>query len=65
VELDDAPPRLTEPEDLARALDADPTARAVWNRLSLTHRCRHILAVDAAKKPETRVIDPAELAAEP
>ncbi|KAB2390446.1 YdeI/OmpD-associated family protein [Actinomadura montaniterrae] len=54
VELDDDPPRLVEPEDLARALDTDPAARAAWDRLSHTHRRRHILAVDGAKKPQTR-----------
>ncbi|WP_344270888.1 YdeI/OmpD-associated family protein [Actinomadura napierensis] len=54
VELDTEPPALVEPVDLARALDADPTARAAYDRLPYTHRRRHILAVHGAKKPETR-----------
>ncbi|NIJ12120.1 hypothetical protein FHU38_002464 [Saccharomonospora amisosensis] len=54
VELDAEPPTLVEPADLARALAADPTAQAAYNRLSYTHRRRHILAVEGAKKPQTR-----------
>jgi hypothetical protein len=54
VELDTEPPALVEPTDLSRALAADPTARAAYDRLSHTRRRRHILAVDGAKKPETR-----------
>lgn len=54
VVLDTEPPTLAEPADLSRALDADPAARAGFDRLSYTRRRRHILAVDGAKKPETR-----------
>lgn len=54
VELDAEPPVLVEPADLARALGADPKAQAAYDRLSYTHRRRHVLAVDGAKKPETR-----------
>lgn len=54
LELDTEPRVLVEPADLARALDADPPARAAYDRLSYTHRRRHILAVEGAKKPETR-----------
>ncbi|MFI0718641.1 YdeI/OmpD-associated family protein [Streptomyces sp. NPDC021224] len=48
------PPPVTEPPDLARALDADPAARAAYDRLSPSARRRHVLAVEGAKKPETR-----------
>ncbi|MVZ99003.1 DUF1905 domain-containing protein [Actinomadura sp. LD22] len=54
VVLDTEPPALAEPADLARALDADPAARAGFDRLSHSRRRRHILAVEGAKKPETR-----------
>jgi hypothetical protein len=50
----DAEPRvITVPDDLAQALDA-AGARAAWDRLSYTHQREHLLAIDGAKKPETR-----------
>jgi Domain of unknown function (DUF1905)/Bacteriocin-protection, YdeI or OmpD-Associated len=48
VELD------AEPADFARALDADPVARAACGRLSSIRKRQHVLAIDRAKKPETR-----------
>jgi Bacteriocin-protection, YdeI or OmpD-Associated/Domain of unknown function (DUF1905) len=54
VELDHEPPVLTEPADFASALDADPAARAAYDRLSYSHRREHVLAIEGAKKPETR-----------
>jgi hypothetical protein len=58
VEVDlvvDAEPRvITVPDDLAEALDAAPGARAAWDRLSYSHQREHLLAIDGAKKPETR-----------
>ena len=45
---------VTEPADFARALDADPVARAAYDRLAYSHRREHVLAVESAKKPETR-----------
>ena len=42
------------PTDLAEALDADPAARAAWERLSYTTRKEHARAIAEAKKPETR-----------
>ncbi len=54
VELDTEPRVLVEPEDLPRALDADPVARAAWDRLAPSHRRRHVHAIESAKKPETR-----------
>ncbi|MFI7636158.1 YdeI/OmpD-associated family protein [Nonomuraea sp. NPDC049400] len=55
VELDAEPPVVVEPADFARALDADPVARAAYDRLAYSHKREHVLAVESAKKPETRV----------
>jgi hypothetical protein len=54
VELDAEPPVLVEPEDFTDALDADPAARAAFDELSPSRRRRHVLAIEGAKKPETR-----------
>jgi hypothetical protein len=54
VEYDADPPVVTEPEDFARALDADPAARAAYDRLAYSHKREHVLAIEGAKKPETR-----------
>ncbi|SDK02743.1 YdeI/OmpD-associated family protein [Streptomyces indicus] len=55
LRLDTEPRVVTEPEDLARALDADPAARAAFDALPQGRRRQHVLAVDGAKKPETRL----------
>ena len=55
VELDAEPRVVAEPADFARALDADPAARAAYDRLSYGHKREHVLAIDSAKKPETRM----------
>lgn len=54
IELDEEPRTVEVPPDLAEALAGDPEARARWDRLSYSHQRRHVLAVEAAKKPETR-----------
>jgi hypothetical protein len=54
VELETESPVLVEPEDLVRALDADPLARAAYDRLSPSRRRGHVHAIESAKKPETR-----------
>ncbi len=54
VEYEAEAPVVTEPEDFARALDADPVARAAYDRLAYSHKREHVLAVEGAKKPETR-----------
>ena len=54
VDFDPETPAVTEPADFARALDADPVARAAYDRLSYSHRREHVLAIEGAKKPETR-----------
>jgi uncharacterized protein YdeI (YjbR/CyaY-like superfamily) len=45
---------VTEPEDFTRALDADPAARAAYDRLAYSHKREHVLGIESAKKPETR-----------
>lgn len=54
VEYDAETPVVTEPEDFARALDADPVARAAYDRLAYSHKREHVLAIESAKKLETR-----------
>src|SRR5262245_41953087 len=54
VEVDVASRVVVEPADFARALDADPVARANYDRLAHTHKRRHVHAIESAKKPETR-----------
>jgi hypothetical protein len=51
----DAEPRVvTEPADLASALDADPLARDAYNRLPYGLKLQRVRAIESAKKPETR-----------
>ncbi|MGW0664701.1 YdeI/OmpD-associated family protein [Streptodolium elevatio] len=54
VELDTEPRTVVEPEDFARALDDDPVARAAYDNLSHSRKREHVLAIESAKKPETR-----------
>jgi Bacteriocin-protection, YdeI or OmpD-Associated/Domain of unknown function (DUF1905) len=54
VELDTAPREVTVPPDLAAALDADPAARATFDRISYSNKSWHVLQVEGAKTDETR-----------
>jgi Bacteriocin-protection, YdeI or OmpD-Associated/Domain of unknown function (DUF1905) len=54
VEFDPEPRVVAEPAELARALDADPLARAAYNRLPYGLKLQHVRAIESAKKPETR-----------
>lgn len=54
LELDREPRVIIEPDDFARALDADPVARAAYDRLSYHHKREHVLAIEGAKREETR-----------
>lgn len=54
LRLDTEPRVITEPDDLGRALDADPAVRAAWDALAHSHKREHVRAVETAKKPETR-----------
>jgi Bacteriocin-protection, YdeI or OmpD-Associated/Domain of unknown function (DUF1905) len=55
VELDTEPRVVVEPADFARALNADPVARAAYDRLSYSRKREHVLAIESAKKAETRI----------
>ena len=55
VEVDAEPRVVVEPADFARALDADPVARAAYDRLAYSRKREHVLAIESAKKPETRM----------
>ena len=47
--------RVIEPtEDLAKALNEDSKAKAIWEKLSYTHKKEFVAAIKEAKKPETR-----------
>jgi len=54
VELDIEPRVVAAPADFARALNADPVARAAYDRLSSSRKRQHVLAIDRAKKAATR-----------
>jgi Bacteriocin-protection, YdeI or OmpD-Associated/Domain of unknown function (DUF1905) len=55
VRLDTEPMTVAEPEDFVRALDADPDARAAYDRLTVSQRKQHVRAIESAKQSETRV----------
>jgi len=54
LELDTAPREVEVPADLAAALDAEPAARATFDRLSYSNKSWHTLQIDGAKTDETR-----------
>jgi Bacteriocin-protection, YdeI or OmpD-Associated/Domain of unknown function (DUF1905) len=54
VEIDTEPRAVVEPADFARALNADPAAGAAYDRLSYSRKRVHALAIESAKKAETR-----------
>jgi hypothetical protein len=55
IEIDRAPlPTDVVPRDLARALAAEPRAKATFEKLAPAHRREHVKHVIEAKKPETR-----------
>ncbi|MGN6169238.1 MAG: YdeI/OmpD-associated family protein [Solirubrobacteraceae bacterium] len=54
IELDSEPREVEIPEALARALSADPDARAAFDRLAFTHRKEYARWVADAKREETR-----------
>jgi uncharacterized protein YdeI (YjbR/CyaY-like superfamily) len=45
---------VVEPADFARVLNADPVAGAAYHRLSYSRKREHVLAIESAKKAETR-----------
>jgi hypothetical protein len=54
VEIDAEPRVVAEPADFTHALDADPAARTAYDRLPDSRKREHVLAIESAKKPETR-----------
>ena len=54
VQLDTEPRVVAEPPDLAEALDADPQARAAFDRLAYGLKRKHVQAIHDAKTPQTR-----------
>jgi len=54
IERDEAPRELEIPDDLSRALDAQPGARAAFDALSFSGKRRYVDPVVQAKAPETR-----------
>lgn len=54
LELDTEPRLVDLPPDLAAALDAEPAARATFDRMSPSNKGWHVSQVTGAKTPETR-----------
>jgi hypothetical protein len=54
MEKDDEPRSIATPPDLLKALNARKSVKALWDKMSYTHRKEHIGAIEEAKKPETR-----------
>jgi hypothetical protein len=54
LELDHEPRIIVEPADFVSALDADPVARAAYDRLQDGRKREHVRSIESAKKPETR-----------
>ena len=51
----DTEERIIEPpDDLAKALKENKDAKAVWEKLSYTHKKEYVMAIEEAKKAETR-----------
>lgn len=54
LELDTQPRTIDVPAELAAALDADPAARATFEKLSYSNKSWHTLQVTGTSNPETR-----------
>jgi len=54
ISLDTAPRVVAVPDDFAAALDAEPAARATFDKLSNSNKGWHVLQVTGAKTDETR-----------
>jgi uncharacterized protein YdeI (YjbR/CyaY-like superfamily) len=54
MEKDDEPRAIATPADLLKALSARKSAKNAWDKLSYTHRKEYIIAIEEAKRPETR-----------
>jgi hypothetical protein len=54
LELDTAPREVEVPPELQAALEADPAARATFDKLSYSNKSWHALQVTGTNNPETR-----------
>jgi bacteriocin resistance YdeI/OmpD-like protein/uncharacterized protein DUF1905 len=54
LELDTAPRNVEVPPELAAALDAEPAAKAAWDKLSYSNKSWHVLQVTGTNNPDTR-----------
>jgi uncharacterized protein YdeI (YjbR/CyaY-like superfamily) len=54
LELDAEPREVPQPPDLAAALDADPNARAGFDRLPFGLKRKHVSAIEESKSPQVR-----------
>jgi len=54
VELDTAPREVTVPADFSRALAREAAAKRFFEGLSFSNKQRIVIAIEAAKAPETR-----------
>ena len=54
IELDTEERTVAVPKDFSAALKKDPKAKKEFDSLSYSHKRRHVLAIEEAKKPETR-----------
>ena len=54
LELDTAPRVIAVPPELQAALDADPAAKATFDKLSYSNKSWHTLQVTGTNNPETR-----------
>ena len=54
VDLDTAPRVVTVPPDFSRALTREPAAKRFFEGLSFSNKQRIVIAIEAAKAPETR-----------
>jgi len=54
VELDNAPREVTVPPDFVETLSRDAAAKRFFEGLSFSNKQRIVIAIEAAKTPETR-----------
>ncbi len=54
MQKDTEPRVIKAPEDLAKALNENPAAKEAWENLSFTHRKEYVMAIEDAKREETR-----------
>jgi hypothetical protein len=54
IELDTAPREVDVPSDFAAALDAEPEARRIFDKLSNSNKGWHISQIEGARTDETR-----------